>query len=162
MGVREAVVLVNGQVVYEGDVDKGCGNQVFDYCKTIFLTRPDSHKSSSSNTSPDSAAPINNGKQPAESPRQATTPAIDNVSFHSEDDSEEELQPLQLSDSSRSLQKQIRSETRCTNRNDTDLTLPVVDSMDLKNKSRKDSKFPKSPKTPSQGQEKESSKPKGL
>ncbi len=34
-GAREVEVTVNGDVVFRGDLDKGCGNQVFDYGKTI-------------------------------------------------------------------------------------------------------------------------------
>ena len=37
MGVCEARLIVNGQVMFQGEVDKGCGNQVFDYSKVVSL-----------------------------------------------------------------------------------------------------------------------------
>lgn len=37
MGVRHAVITVGNQVVFDGDIDKGCGNQIFDYAKAINL-----------------------------------------------------------------------------------------------------------------------------
>ena len=42
MGARELKVSVDGSVVWEGELEKGCGNQVFDYGKTIILANTDS------------------------------------------------------------------------------------------------------------------------
>lgn len=37
VGVRDVRIFVGGDLVWEGVIDKGCGNQVFDYCKVINL-----------------------------------------------------------------------------------------------------------------------------
>ena len=58
-GVREVCILVNRDIVYEGEVDKGCGNQVFDYGFNVRVTDSDSPRSDNS----------------------SSTPAIDNVSL---------------------------------------------------------------------------------
>ncbi|RMX37150.1 hypothetical protein pdam_00023677, partial [Pocillopora damicornis] len=37
VGVKDVRIFVGGDLVWEGVIDKGCGNQVFDYCKVINL-----------------------------------------------------------------------------------------------------------------------------
>lgn len=37
VGAKDVRIFVGGELVWEGVVDKGCGNQVFDYCKMINL-----------------------------------------------------------------------------------------------------------------------------
>jgi len=36
-GVKEARIFINGEKIWDGIIDKGCGNQVFDYSKVISL-----------------------------------------------------------------------------------------------------------------------------
>ncbi|XP_072167978.1 katanin-interacting protein-like [Diadema setosum] len=39
IGIKKTRILVGGELVWEGTVDKGCGNQVFDYSTTIPLAQ---------------------------------------------------------------------------------------------------------------------------
>ncbi|XP_078346621.1 katanin-interacting protein-like isoform X3 [Oculina patagonica] len=41
VGAKDVRIFVGGELVWEGVIDKGCGNQVFDYCKVINLTHTD-------------------------------------------------------------------------------------------------------------------------
>lgn len=36
-GARHIKILIDGDVAFDGDLDKGCGNHVFDYGKIIYL-----------------------------------------------------------------------------------------------------------------------------
>ena len=47
MGIKEAKVSVGGELVWDGTVDKGCGNQVFDYSTTIPLPKVKSNEDNS-------------------------------------------------------------------------------------------------------------------
>ena len=47
MGIKEAKLSVGGEAVWEGTVDKGCGNQVFDYSTTIPLSKVKSNEGNS-------------------------------------------------------------------------------------------------------------------
>ena len=39
--MRRLRVSIDNEVLYDGDVDKGCGNQVFDYGQTVVLGSDD-------------------------------------------------------------------------------------------------------------------------
>ena len=94
-------ISVDGLQVFDGDIDKGCGNQVFDYCKTIVVT-------------PISATP-RGARAPAGSIHSrvktkhsllSPTPAMDNVDLLS--DHSEEPSPchtLEMSPQERALKK---------------------------------------------------------
>ena len=45
IGVKHARIFVGGELVFDGDVDKGCGNQVFDYGFIIGLNDVESQPS---------------------------------------------------------------------------------------------------------------------
>lgn len=62
MGVRRMRVTVSDHVVFDGQLEKGCGNQVFDYSRTIRLQ---SDVSDSSDAAIDSAPDVTK-KQPTE------------------------------------------------------------------------------------------------
>ncbi|BFZ02930.1 hypothetical protein BsWGS_05969 [Bradybaena similaris] len=46
IGAREIKIVFGGELLFHGDVDKGCGNQVFDYSKHIMFTHVDKTNSS--------------------------------------------------------------------------------------------------------------------
>ena len=97
IGVRAAVVRLNNDIVYDGDIDKGCGNQVFDYGQVIDLqdkhaldtvpTKEKSEPQQDMNTSTRKKSSENSVFLLAPS----LTPNIDNVSLHSD---EEQVSPL--------------------------------------------------------------------
>ena len=64
MGVKDIRILVDHENVFEGKVEKGCGNHVFDYVYNIPVNEEESPPSSAS------AATIT-----------PSTPAMDNVSL---------------------------------------------------------------------------------
>ena len=94
-------IIIGSRTVFDGEIDKGCGNQVFDYGKTIQVK----------------GEPARAGKTP-----DYLTPTIDNVSF----DSDSDRSPMQSIDG-----HPTRSETRLVHRTqDTSIKLPVVESLD--------------------------------
>ncbi|XP_059167114.1 katanin-interacting protein-like isoform X2 [Physella acuta] len=69
IGARHIRISLRGELLYDGEVDKGCGNQVFDYCKHIIISQTDKTvpsllKKSASGHSLDIAAPRYGGNSP--------------------------------------------------------------------------------------------------
>ncbi|XP_041473507.1 katanin-interacting protein-like isoform X2 [Lytechinus variegatus] len=62
IGVKEARVLLGDKVIWEGTVDKGCGNQVFDYSTTIMIPMECAKENASNSIPPDA---VNKEKQTA-------------------------------------------------------------------------------------------------
>ncbi|XP_069124311.1 katanin-interacting protein-like isoform X2 [Argopecten irradians] len=56
VGIKDTRVFIGGELMYDGAVDKGCGNQVFDYGAVINCRDPSSKSSSSSKTNASTAA----------------------------------------------------------------------------------------------------------
>ena len=81
IGAKHIRLLTGGNLVYDGDLDKGCGNQVFDYGKTINII-------SSSDARVDEI-----------------TSVMDNVQFHSDD---EECRTARKANNKSSLRSQTR------------------------------------------------------
>ncbi|XP_013381133.1 protein KIAA0556 isoform X4 [Lingula anatina] len=54
VGVKAMQVFLGAELIFSGDIDKGCGNQVFDYSKTIILREDDTYESNQKGS--DSAA----------------------------------------------------------------------------------------------------------
>jgi hypothetical protein len=67
IGVKHARIFVGGELVFDGDVDKGCGNQVFDYGFIIGLNDVESQPSprSPKPTSPARVSPLPKPASPA-------------------------------------------------------------------------------------------------
>ncbi|XP_054763910.2 uncharacterized protein LOC129270575 [Lytechinus pictus] len=62
IGVKEARVLLGDKAIWEGTVDKGCGNQVFDYSTTIMIPTESAKEIASNSIPPDA---VNKEKQTA-------------------------------------------------------------------------------------------------
>ena len=120
MGVRHAIITIGDQTVFDGEIDKGCGNQVFDYGKTINLIDVDS-------TAQESSA--------------VHTPVMDKVSLFGSVDTE-------LGERSRS-QAGVRSETRLMNHSlDETVTRPSVEDQGSVPGKREEAAVRKSSKSP--------------
>ena len=77
-------LFLDGDLAFEGEIDKGCGNQVFDYAKEIYLSECSTsinHRQTcvtQDGTSSDAISVTSDGS--------STTPNMDNVAlFHSMD-----------------------------------------------------------------------------
>ena len=125
-------IYVDGEVIFDGELEKGCGNQVFDYGMVIPVSRPETAPRASS-PSADSGVGTGSGKGTTGSsppvPNTSTLTHIDNVLFHSEDYSDNSgshpVPPLDLSPPV----PPIRSETRTLNHSvDHPVALPIVDT----------------------------------
>ncbi|XP_064624370.1 katanin-interacting protein-like isoform X2 [Lineus longissimus] len=55
IGMKDVRIFIGGELVYQGEIDKGCGNQVFDYNKSVVIHNVDAQGDSTprSNPSPD-------------------------------------------------------------------------------------------------------------
>ena len=77
VGARHVQLWLGSDLVFAGELDKGCGNQVFDYEKTILVTRDsDALRPAVCGESPDKHGPAST----------AGTPAMDNVSLFASSD----------------------------------------------------------------------------
>ena len=77
VGARHIQLWLGSDLVFAGELDKGCGNQVFDYEKTIVVTRDsEALRPAVSGESPDKHGPA----------LTAGTPAMDNVSLFASSD----------------------------------------------------------------------------
>jgi hypothetical protein len=85
IGVCDVHLEVDNHVLYEGEVDRGCGNQVFNYAKDVILV--DNNEKKAKPNSP-KGAPLHMGKEPIVSGTQkmSVTPTMDNVSLFSHND----------------------------------------------------------------------------
>ncbi|XP_067672341.1 katanin-interacting protein-like isoform X2 [Haliotis asinina] len=103
IGARHTRIFVGGELVFDGDIDKGCGNQAFDYSKVIDLSNSGTDNSVRKHPSKDSLNGHNkpSGTHSSPSPR-----------------------PL----SGRHETKNIRSETRTLHHSNGDLRRPSVES----------------------------------
>lgn len=73
-GARHVQLWLGPDLAYAGELDKGCGNQVFDYEKTIVISKDsDLPKPGTSGASP--------GKHESVSASSGRTPAMDNVAL---------------------------------------------------------------------------------
>ncbi|XP_041364093.1 katanin-interacting protein-like [Gigantopelta aegis] len=71
IGAKHVRIFVGGELVFDGDIEKGCGNQVFDYCSVINVSGKDRrtlskghHSSDMSPTNgPDSARSMSRSSQ---------------------------------------------------------------------------------------------------
>lgn len=151
MGVKATKVSVDGSVIWQGNMDKGCGNQVFDYGKNIAVTETDSGTNSgdSPRNLPSSSNDIN--KKTVISPQKkhkdisqlqngntrtgsgggsntnhrGDTPAMDNVSLF------QSVDTTSASNNRDSNPLERRSATRNMDRSrDGVLDLPVIDDND--------------------------------
>ena len=48
IGLKDLKILIEGRTVWEGEVDKGCGNQVFHYNTTLNINNSDHERLTSS------------------------------------------------------------------------------------------------------------------
>ena len=102
IGVKHARIFVGGELVFDGDVDKGCGNQVFDYGFIINLNDMESQLSprSPKPTSPARVSPPPKPTSPARvsPPPKPTSPARVSPSQSKPTDllSEQKMSPLNV------------------------------------------------------------------
>ena len=125
-GARQIEISVNGETVFSGELDKGCGNQVFDYGKTVPLTE----EGQQTDTQMDTLDVPNRQKQSHLSPQ--LVGMMDNVSLHSDCDSTPN-QSINYEESHHSPEMEEpevpRPGTRLINRaTDPTIELPVIGS----------------------------------
>ncbi|XP_046573388.1 katanin-interacting protein-like isoform X2 [Haliotis rubra] len=103
IGARHTRIFVGGELVFDGDIDKGCGNQAFDYSKVVDL----------SNSGTDNSV--------------RKLPSKDSVNGHNKP-SGTHSSPSPRPPSGRHETKNIRSETRTLHHSSGDLRRPSVGS----------------------------------
>ena len=50
MGAKNIRIFFGGELLFNGDIDKGCGNQVFDYSKHIVFSKENEHSVTKNNS----------------------------------------------------------------------------------------------------------------
>jgi len=66
VGVKDCRILIDGATIWEGLIEKGCGNQIFDYSKSIIIN--ESPSNNNIEITPDSSCLV---LSPSDSPRSA-------------------------------------------------------------------------------------------
>ncbi|CAH1795086.1 unnamed protein product [Owenia fusiformis] len=134
VGVKDIRVFLGGELLYEGQIERGCGNQVFDYSTTININdalTPTPRGNLGNISHPNSTTPSSEGSTPStvhiDTHSDDITTSIDESSVQSKmADLDNDL--AMLAETSK-IEGPTRSETRIL-RHSTDATLelPVVES----------------------------------
>ena len=125
-------VLLDGEAVFDGQLDKGCGNQVFDYGMVVEVQEVESAPGQAELTSPSGDSGVGTASGTAsEGGAPGGASHMDNVLLHSEDFSDHSgahgVPPLNLNQSPPS--PPARSETRILNHSvDRTIGRPVVET----------------------------------
>ena len=137
-GARQIEISVCDETVFSGELDKGCGNQVFDYGKSITI------REEQGDTSMDTLDVPNKQKPQRLSPQLAGM--MDNVSLHSDCDSPNQSVNYEDVQSPETGQEpEVRPGTRLINRaTDPNIQLPVIGSTVCGNSPQQTSSNPKS------------------
>lgn len=87
IGVRHLSVSVGDNLVFEGELEKGCGNQVFDYGRTIWQVDLLKDEFDTSEKKQLDIPPLNLAKSDdvVDDDDELSTPTMDNVSLESHD-----------------------------------------------------------------------------
>ncbi|KAK3089923.1 hypothetical protein FSP39_007664 [Pinctada imbricata] len=132
IGVKHARIFVGGELIFDGNIEKGCGNQVFDYGFNVYVKDNDKvSPRDEDKSSPKSLSPVIHVRSPrtekvvtqkqnVRSPSPSTRPS--NGSSHTASESTRATATL----STKVDRAPIRSETRTMNHSERNLPKPVM------------------------------------
>ncbi|KAK6170887.1 hypothetical protein SNE40_019176 [Patella caerulea] len=113
MGGKHVRVFVGGELVYDGDIDKGCGNHIYDYSTSITVKN---------NTTENKSSTENGSKTPSRENSHHTFRSISRSSLSSASSSSSS-RPVSAT---QPQQSPVRSETRTVLNSDNKLNRPVI------------------------------------